>query len=92
MVNNKATLKSDSTAPTILLSISSNNHQSFVSVQYVLSALLYKYAESLLLICLQRNGNSLLRAGSKLIGLRLEPVKAALPLLGSGMTLASLQA
>jgi hypothetical protein len=30
--------------------------------------------------------NSLLRAGSKLIGLLLEPVKAALLLLGSGMT------
>ena len=36
--------------------------------------------------------NSLLRAGSKLIGLLLEPVKADLPLLGSEMTLASLQA
>jgi hypothetical protein len=67
----------------------------------MLSALVYKHTESLLLICLQRNSivfgqtifsNSLLRAGSKLIGLLLEPVKAALPLLDSGITLASLQA
>jgi hypothetical protein len=68
----------------------------------MLSALLHEHAESLLLICLQRNSivfvqtkkheKGLLRAGSKLIGLLLEPVKATLPFLGSGMTLASIQA
>jgi hypothetical protein len=47
-------IKSSNTAPTIFL-LSISNNQSFVSVPYMLSALPYKNAESLLLICLQWN-------------------------------------
>ena len=42
-IMSKAALKSNSTAPTILLSI----YLSFVPVQYMLGALLYKHAVSL---------------------------------------------
>jgi hypothetical protein len=54
-----------------------------MSVQYVLSGLLYKHAESLLIIYLQKN--------SILFGQTQFFPKAALPFLGSGMTLAYLQ-
>ena len=72
----------------------SANHQSFVSVQYMQNALLYRHAESMLLIYSQRNSivfdsntilsKCLLRADSRLIGLLLESENGALPFLCSG--------
>ena len=89
----KAALKSNTTAPTIfLLCHFLNTHPSFVSVESMLNALLYKHAESLLLICYRDSivsgqtaffSRCLQSFGNRLLGRLFEPVKGALLFLGS---------